>query len=314
MMAGSTAVSTGTELSSALDSYEEKTTSLDSVWKGDSYTSFNSQASEFVGEYRPIVDQLNNFGNACDNYILYEKARKQKEEFESMKDQLVPDTMNIATYNAELSEMNRSISTLKSAIQEALSAASSLKLEATALSEPSFTGASANSDAAAAASDAANSDAAAAGQDPNLTYSTKYDNYAFPFANGVDAPVTSSMGYRDAPTAGASSDHKGTDIGVAYGTEIHAIQGGTVEASGREGAGGFGNWVVIRQDDGNRTIYGHVSESGYYNVGDRVETGAVIANVGSEGVSTGPHLHLQIEDPNGNLCDAEDIFEGVWPS
>ena len=134
MMAGSTAVSTGTELSSTLDSYEEKTTSLDSVWKGDSYTSFNSQASEFVGEYRPIVDQLNNFGNACDNYILYEKERKQKEEFESMRDQLVPDTMNIATYNAELSEMNRSISTLKSKIQEALSAASSPSLEATALS------------------------------------------------------------------------------------------------------------------------------------------------------------------------------------
>ena len=133
MMAGSNAVSTGTELSSTLDSYKEKATSLDDFWKGTSYTSFNGQVTAFIDEYRPIVDQLNSFGNACDNYILYEKARKDKEEFESMKDQLVPDVMNISTYNAELSEMNRSISALKSAIMEALSSAGSLTLEATAL-------------------------------------------------------------------------------------------------------------------------------------------------------------------------------------
>ena len=311
MMAGSNAVSTGTELSSTLDSYKEKATSLDDFWKGPSYTSFNGQVTAFIDEYRPIVDQLNNFGNACDNYILYEKARKDKEEFESMKDQLVPDTMNIATYNAELSEMNRSISALKSAIQEALSAASSPSLDASTLSasiSSTVAGDSSNS------GDASVSTTSTSGQNPDLTYSAKYDNYAFPFANGVNAPVTSSVGYRDAPTSGASTNHQGTDIGVDYGTEVHAIQGGSVEEAGRENAGGFGNWVVIRQDDGKRTIYGHVSESGYYNVGDRVETGAVIANVGSEGVSTGPHLHLQIEDTDGSLCDAEEIFEGVWPT
>ena len=307
MMAGSTAVSTGTELSSTLDSYEEKTTSLDSVWKGDSYTSFNSQASEFVGEYRPIVDQLNNFGNACDNYILYEKERKQKEEFESMRDQLVPDTMNIATYNAELSEMNRSISTLKSKIQEALSAASSPSLEATTLS------ASVSSTASGESSDASTSTTSTTGQNPDLTYSAKYDNYAFPFANGVSAPVTSSVGYRDAPTSGASTDHQGTDIGVPEGTKVHAIQGGTIEDCGEENAGGFGHWVVIRQDDGKRTIYGHLSSDGV-QVGQRVETGDVIAESGSTGVSTGPHLHLQIEDTDGSICDSEEIFEGVWPS
>ena len=147
----------------------------------------------------------------------------------------------------------------------------------------------------------------------NLIYSDS-SGYVFPFAQGVSAPVSSHVGYRNAPTAGASTNHKGTDIGVSYGTEIHAIASGTVINAGRSNAGGYGNWVQIRQDDGCVVDYGHVSKSDYYSVGDRVEAGDVIANVGSEGVSTGPHLHLQISDANGNLLDSEDLFADCWPS
>lgn len=146
-----------------------------------------------------------------------------------------------------------------------------------------------------------------------LIHSTE-SGYTFPFAQGVSAPITSHVGLRNAPTAGASTNHKGTDIGVSYGTEIHAIYGGTVINAGRSDAGGFGNWVRIRQDDGNVVSYGHVSKSNYFNVGDRVEAGDVIANVGSEGISTGPHLHLEIHDANGNLLDSENYFADCWPS
>ncbi len=138
--------------------------------------------------------------------------------------------------------------------------------------------------------------------------------YVFPFAEGVSAPITSHVGLRNNPFGGGGTEgHNGTDIGVSFGTEIHAIAGGTVINAGRGDAGGFGNWVRIQQDDGNVVIYGHVSKSDYYSVGDRVEAGDVIANVGSEGRSTGPHLHLEMHDANGNLLDSENYFGDCWP-
>jgi murein DD-endopeptidase MepM/ murein hydrolase activator NlpD len=137
--------------------------------------------------------------------------------------------------------------------------------------------------------------------------------YVFPFEKGVNAPVTSSVGPRNAPVAGASTNHKGTDIGVAQGTPIHCISGGTVINAGRGDAGGFGNWVRVKQDDGNIVIYGHVSKSDYFKVGDRVEAGDVIANVGSEGYSTGPHLHLEIHDKNDQILNSEHLFQDCWP-
>ncbi len=146
----------------------------------------------------------------------------------------------------------------------------------------------------------------------NLIISEK-SGYVFPFEQGVSAPVTSSVGPRTDPIAGGASSHKGTDIGVSYGTPIHAISGGTVINAGRSDAGGFGNWVRIKQDDGNVVIYGHVSKSDYFKVGDRVEAGDLIANVGSEGYSTGPHLHLEIHDENDNILNSENLFMDCWP-
>ncbi len=146
----------------------------------------------------------------------------------------------------------------------------------------------------------------------NLIISDK-SGYVFPFEKGVSAPITSHVGLRTDPIAGGGENHKGTDIGVTHGTPIHSIAGGTVINAGRGDAGGFGNWVRIQQDDGNIVIYGHVSKSDYYSVGDRVEAGDVIANVGSEGYSTGPHLHLEMHDANGNLLDSENYFSDCWP-
>ena len=159
----------------------------------------------------------------------------------------------------------------------------------------------------------ANSTRAIIHNSENLIVSSS-SGYVFPFEIGVRAPITSHVGLRTDPINGsANAHHNGTDIGVAYGTPIHAIQGGTVINAGRGDAGGFGNWVRIRQDDGNVVIYGHVSKSDYFSVGSRVEAGDVIANIGSEGRSTGPHLHLEMHDANGNLLDSENYFSDCWP-
>lgn len=89
---------------------------------------------------------------------------------------------------------------------------------------------------------------------------------------------------------GFHAGHDGVDIAAPLGTPIFAIAPGTVIASGP--AQGYGQWIRIRHDDGSLTEYGHMRRRDVV-VGQRVNAGQQIAAVGSEGQSTGPHLHLR---------------------
>lgn len=90
--------------------------------------------------------------------------------------------------------------------------------------------------------------------------------------------------------------HKGLDIAAAVGTPIHAPLSGEVIASGP--ASGLGLWVRVRHDDGTVTTYGHVNRT-LVRVGEHVEVGQEIAEVGNRGHSTGPHLHVEVQTPEG---------------
>jgi murein DD-endopeptidase MepM/ murein hydrolase activator NlpD len=85
--------------------------------------------------------------------------------------------------------------------------------------------------------------------------------------------------------------HEGIDLAAPLGTPIVAATDGVVLRAGP--ASGFGNAVWIQDTDGNVEVYGHMR---YYDVhaGDVVRAGDPIAKVGSEGQSTGPHLHFEI--------------------
>lgn len=107
----------------------------------------------------------------------------------------------------------------------------------------------------------------------------------------VSGVVTSPVGWRRDPINGDLKFHKGTDIAAAYGSEVKAVAGGVVVESGVKG--GYGNAVVIETDDGRRMLYGH-NHANLVSVGDRVERGALIAQVGSSGRSTGPHVHFEV--------------------
>ena len=85
--------------------------------------------------------------------------------------------------------------------------------------------------------------------------------------------------------------HTGDDLAAGYGTPIYAIGSGRVVAAGP--ASGFGNWVVIDHGNGFTSIYGHMKVLAV-STGQYVSVGQKIAYVGSEGQSTGPHLHLEI--------------------
>ena len=101
----------------------------------------------------------------------------------------------------------------------------------------------------------------------------------------------SGFGPRKAPTKGASTYHKGVDIGGKYGAQIVAALAGTVvEASYNSSAG---NYVNINHGNGYMTRYLHCSKL-LVKKGDKVLQGQVIALVGSTGVSTAPHLHFGV--------------------
>lgn len=116
--------------------------------------------------------------------------------------------------------------------------------------------------------------------------------------------ITSGFGPRNSPTAGASSYHKGIDIGAPLGTPIVAAASGTVIASGP--ASGYGNWIKIDHGNGVTTTYGHMKTL-YAKTGQTVSAGEKICLVGSEGVSTGPHLHFQVE-VNGSAVNPVPYF------
>ncbi len=90
--------------------------------------------------------------------------------------------------------------------------------------------------------------------------------------------------------------HKGIDIANGTGTPIYASSGGVVEKAGWNN-GGYGNVVDIRHTDGSLTRYGHNSKV-LVRVGQQVNQGEMIAEMGSTGFSTGPHSHFEIH-PSG---------------
>ncbi|MFI6999934.1 M23 family metallopeptidase [Nocardia sp. NPDC050175] len=91
--------------------------------------------------------------------------------------------------------------------------------------------------------------------------------------------------------------HSGQDFPAPDGTPIYACAGGTVLYLGA--AAGYGEWIVIDHpaaDGGGVSEYGHMWDASAtgLSVGDRVEAGQLIAYVGNNGGSTGPHLHLSV--------------------
>lgn len=107
----------------------------------------------------------------------------------------------------------------------------------------------------------------------------------------VEGPITSSFGEREDPFNGEGAFHKGIDISANMGQAVRAPADGTVLMAGP--AGGYGQEVMIDHGHGIHTIYGHLSGFAVTS-GQDVRRGDVIGYVGSEGRSTGPHLHYEV--------------------
>jgi murein DD-endopeptidase MepM/ murein hydrolase activator NlpD len=119
--------------------------------------------------------------------------------------------------------------------------------------------------------------------------------------------LTSPFGYRWHPILRTWRLHAGADYSAADGTPILAAAGGLVVFSGP--MGGYGNAIIVEHTTGGQTVaslYGHMWDGHLYvRAGDTVAAGQHIADVGSAGRSTGPHLHFEIR-PGGRQSQPAD--------
>ena len=106
----------------------------------------------------------------------------------------------------------------------------------------------------------------------------------------VEGPLSSGFGPRQLDGA-EPRDHRGVDLAAPAGAPIRAAKAGTVAFAGPRGT--YGDTVILDHGDGLTSLYAH-ARSVAVAVGDEVPKGAVIAEVGTTGRSTGPHLHFEI--------------------
>jgi murein DD-endopeptidase MepM/ murein hydrolase activator NlpD len=126
-----------------------------------------------------------------------------------------------------------------------------------------------------------------------LTLGTAYA-LAWPLPDA--AQVTSPFGLRAHPLLGARRFHSGIDLGVPMGTPVRAAADGIVRRASDDRVSG--RLVLVDHGSGVSTVYCH-NEALLVAPGDAVTKGQVIALSGNSGLSTGPHLHYQLDLPRG---------------
>lgn len=120
---------------------------------------------------------------------------------------------------------------------------------------------------------------------------TATPSYALTLVFPTVGKISSGFGIRIHPIYNRSEVHSGVDIAAPLGSPIRAVGAGMVIFSGP--LAGYGNLVVVQHGRGLSTHYGHCQNISV-SLGQRVAAGQVLAEVGSTGISTGPHLHFEL--------------------
>ncbi len=118
-------------------------------------------------------------------------------------------------------------------------------------------------------------------------------------SNKDDSKGSVSLGNMIRPIKGVKTQgihgYNGIDFGAPIGTPVYASLDGvvTLVRGGNGWNGGYGNYVVIKHNNGIQTLYAHL-DSFSVNTGQYVEKGEIIGKSGNTGRSTGPHLHFEV--------------------
>ncbi len=245
---------------------------LDLIFSSENFSDLISKVStvkSLVSYDQDIVNKLQEVENEINTKT--EKIKKDKEELETLIADLTEnkeslDTLRVAK-NAELTNVNGDIEDLNEEIS---------KLEA----------------------QKAELDSKIAGQSGSSS-SSHYNSGTGKGALGWPTPgnyyITSYFGYRDQPTAGASTNHGAVDIGVSTGTPVLSPGNGVVTYSGWNGGYGYAVSIDCGNIGGDHiTVLLAHNSSLAVSSGQKVSRGQVVAYSGSTGVSTGPHLHFAV--------------------
>ena len=134
---------------------------------------------------------------------------------------------------------------------------------------------------------------------------------------------TSLYGKRIHPVTNAESFHSGIDLAIEGGSPVYATKSGTITMVEKNittingnpqdlpGNASYGNYVIIDHGDGTSTLYAHMKYGSIPNsidIGNSIDQGEQIGEVGSTGVSTGNHLHYEVRS-QGSTVDPMDYLE-----
>ena len=141
----------------------------------------------------------------------------------------------------------------------------------------------------------------------NKTFSNQYN-----LASAKDTIVLDITGFRN-PVKGTFTSgfklrwgkwHKGNDIGCVTGTQVASAWSGVVRYA-KFNAGGYGNLIIVRHNNGLETYYAHLSQF-KVSPGQKVGAGQLIGLSGNTGASKGPHLHFEVRFLD-NAFDPKEI-------
>lgn len=124
------------------------------------------------------------------------------------------------------------------------------------------------------------------------------------FIKPIEGVISSKYGRRDSATGSVPKNHTGTDIAASLGTKIKSATDGEVVLASSEGD--YGKHLKIQIGEVS-IIYAHCN-SLYVKQGDKITQGQEIAEVGTTGNSTGPHLHFEIRISE-RIIDPQKILE-----
>ncbi len=135
-------------------------------------------------------------------------------------------------------------------------------------------------------------------------------NLIFPIHSNYN--ISSYYGYR---MLGSKHFHNGIDIPGSVGCPVYAISSGVISQIGFSSS--YGNYIIITYSNGYKTLYGHMSGSYPFSVGDSVCSSDIVAYIGPKylsngklnGFTTGPHLHLTVYKNNKIIDPMTITFE-----
>lgn len=118
--------------------------------------------------------------------------------------------------------------------------------------------------------------------------------------------VTSQFGEID---SAHSTPHSGIDLGTGCNTPLYSPTDGIIERITDYGSQSIGKGIIIKTEDGDHLILGHLSDNSAVHIGQHIHKGDFLGLTGTTGRSTGCHLHVGLRDGETNkLINPERFF------